>query len=162
MAKLCAPHRKEAFARCLLCALSLQQVAWAACSRTPWLPSSASGQLPVPSENSLFYLTPANYSSVAALLATPRKEIILTALSFTHKGEQHVQQQLDFVKNFALHLHRLGLLENTLILSYDNETCRIMQQHAGILCFVDRTAPPPEDLPGRVCWQVGWVWLAPS
>ena len=122
MAKLCAPHRKEAFARCLLCALSLQQVAWAACSRTPWLPSSASGQLSVPSESSLFYLTPENYSSVAALLATPRKEIILTALSFTHKGEQHVQQQLDFVKNFALHLHRLGFSRTHL-------SCRTTTKH---------------------------------
>ncbi|KAK9862552.1 hypothetical protein WJX84_007499, partial [Apatococcus fuscideae] len=149
MAKLCSPHRKEAFARCLLSALSLQQLAWAACSRTPWFPSSASSRLPDPAENSLFYLTPENYSSAATLLATPHKEIILTALSFTHKGEQHIQQQLDFVKNFALHLHRLGLLEHTLILSYDNETCRVMQQHAGILCFVDRTAPPPEDLPGQ-------------
>ena len=147
MLQLWSSHRKAAFARSLLCALSLQQLARSACASpgSSWFSSS---QQVAPSEDRLFYVTPENYASVAALLATPQREIILTALSFTHKGQEHIQEQLDFTKNFALHLHRLGRLENTLILSYDNATCRIMQKYAGILCFVDHAGPPVESLPG--------------
>ncbi len=138
-------HRKAAFARYLFCFLSVSHLKVASSARTPWFTSS---QQPLPAEERLFHVTPENYASVAAVLASPQREIILTALSFTHKGQAHEQEQLDFVKNFALHLHRLGRLENTMILSYDNQTCNAMQQHAGILCFVDQAAPPVESLPG--------------
>ncbi len=76
-------------------------------------------------------------------------QIILTTLSFTHQ-ESFNFDQLNYSKNFAYYLHKLGRLQNLLVLSYDEETCLYMLR-AGLLCWVDRTAPQPSDLKGTAC-----------
>lgn len=84
-------------------------------------------------------------------------QIILTTLSFTHQ-ERFNFDQLNYSKNFAYYLNKVGRLQNLLVLSYDEETCLYMLR-AGLLCWVDRTSPQPSDLKGEPA-HPGDTWIS--
>lgn len=100
-------------------------------------------------QSGLYFLDRQNYAQIASALASSRREIILTTLSFLHEGADHTTDQLDLMKNFAYYLHDISRLQNTLIVSYDPATCKALHS-AGILCFMDEAAPHPETLPGKL------------
>ena len=52
------------------------------------------------------------------------------------------------MRNFAYHLDHIVRLQNTLTVAYSEATCKLLHSVA-IPCFVDRVAPPPEQLPER-------------
>lgn len=99
-------------------------------------------------QSGLYFVDRQNYAQIASVLASTRKDILLTTLSFHHQGADHTADQLDLMKNFAYHLHDISRLQNTLIVSYDQATCKALHS-AGILCFIDEAAPHPETLPGK-------------
>ena len=84
-------------------------------------------------------------------------QIILTTLSFTHQ-ERFNFDQLNYSKNFAYYLNKVGRLQNLLVLSYDEETCLYMLR-AGLLCWVDQTSPQPSDLKGESA-HLGHTWIS--
>ncbi|KAK9867440.1 hypothetical protein WJX84_006632 [Apatococcus fuscideae] len=104
--------------------------------------------------DSLLYLTPQNYDHMVNLVGADEKLIILTTLSIHYRGSDHPDSQLDHMRNFAFHLEKAQRLRNTLTVSYDAETCLLLQS-AGIPCFVDRVAPQPDQLPGRLHTETG-------
>ncbi|KAK9862816.1 hypothetical protein WJX84_001287 [Apatococcus fuscideae] len=112
-------------------------------------PPRFKGRIP---QEELLLLEPHNFAGVLESLATPQHQIILTTLSFTHQ-ESFNFDQLNYSKNFAFHLNKVGRLRNLLVLSYDAETCLYMLR-AGLLCWVDRTAPQPSDLKGQYAKSV--------
>ena len=101
-------------------------------------------------QSGLYFVDRQNYAQIASALASTRKEIFLTTLSFRHEGADHSADQLDLMKNFAYYLHDISRLQNTFIVSYDEATCKALHS-AGILCFMDEAAPHPETLPGKYC-----------
>ncbi|KAK9826541.1 hypothetical protein WJX74_001525 [Apatococcus lobatus] len=120
-------------------------------SQGPPAPSAPRAKTVIPKDELLF-LEPHNFARVIESLATSQGQIILTTLSFTHQ-ERFNFDQLNYSKNFAYHLNKVGRLQNLLVLSYDEETCLYMLR-AGLLCWVDRTAPQPSDLKGQYAESV--------
>ena len=98
-------------------------------------------------EDGLYHIDRSNYAEISGAIASSSKEIILTTISFQHEGKNQSQDQLALISNFAFFLHQSNRLQNTLILSYDDTTCRAVLA-AGILCFLDEAAPQPDTLPG--------------
>ncbi|KAK9834700.1 hypothetical protein WJX74_007976 [Apatococcus lobatus] len=94
-------------------------------------------------------LTESNYQQVADTIAGDARAIILTTLDLTFQGKDHSREQLDHMKNFAYHLDRVDRLQNTMTVSYTEETCRLLLS-VSIPCFVDRLSPQPDTFPERL------------
>lgn len=95
------------------------------------------------------HLTPSNYGSIVKRIAADERRLILTTLSISYRGQNNSENQLDHMRNFAYHLHKLNRLENTLIISYETETCATLLSES-IPCFVDQVATRPDELPSRL------------
>ena len=96
----------------------------------------------------LLQLTPSNYAAVAAKVASPQRQILLTTVDISYHGRSDPARVLGYFRSFAYHLATppVARLANLLTLSYSPDTCRALVREAGIPCFVDRAAP--RDLPG--------------
>ncbi|KAK9816801.1 hypothetical protein WJX72_005258 [[Myrmecia] bisecta] len=93
-------------------------------------------------------LTPANHKAVLELVATPAREIIFTTFLM-----DEAMAQLQFNKNFLSSLHGVGRMVNTMLISYDVDSCAQMEL-AGVPCWLDRVAPQPHTLPGQYASKV--------
>ena len=94
-------------------------------------------------------LTESNYQHVADTIAGDERVIVLTTLDLSYRGKDHSDEQLLHMKNFAYHLDVVNRLQNTMTVSYTEDTCRLLLS-VSIPCFVDHISPQPEKLPGRL------------
>ncbi|KAK9816940.1 hypothetical protein WJX72_007222 [[Myrmecia] bisecta] len=96
-------------------------------------------------------LTKRNYRRVMEMIATPGRQIIYT--TFVMDGEQ---RQLQETRNFMWWLKKIGLMNNTIIISYDAPSCDLLAEN-GLPCWIDRAAPPVDMLKGQYRDRVpGW------
>lgn len=103
----------------------------------------------------------ASAKSMAALHATGKKELMFTTYSFTHEGNFH-PDALNSVVHIWENLRRIKRLNNSIIISYDLQTCQVLWVN-GVPCFLDRYLPQPSELPGQYGsrvphWYQKYAW----
>lgn len=87
--------------------------------------------------------------ALAKLHATRKKEILFTTYTFSHK-RAYSYEAINAAKHMWENLREIGLIPNTILLSYDLHSCQVLWEH-GIPCFLDRYLRQPDDLPGQSC-----------
>lgn len=86
--------------------------------------------------------------------ATAKGELLFTTYSFSHR-QSYSYDAIYWATHMWANLNETGILNHTIVLSYDVHSCQVMWEH-GIPCFLDRFLPQPSSLPGEhspVFWQ---------